>query len=755
MLNTLFSPPKKRFTLLTAYLLISQIVVGQNADLINGYVVDDESSQALAGANVIIKGSGSGSISGEDGSFDIAWNGPYPITLIVSYIGYRTEERMLSAPAPVAIRMKSVVLKGELITIMGTRTGSDRDVSSSSEVVSIRRVEERGIRDATEILQEMESVNVATSSWGKQHISIRGSNANEVSVYMDGVKMNRAVDGIANLSFIDLSELAQIEVLRGGSSVLFGPGNFGGVVLLHSKQPEKLDIQLNRSIGLSNNTDQDLSGGLSMRLGPVGTSGRFSGKSRLYDGRTLHTAFYNSAAADLDLSSFHSSVRRMEVSNTIKYPSGAILSSDKMLVDRIGLYGELPIVGDWYAQGGDRHWTWEDNFFSNLSRNLSDQSRSVRLGKGFSWNNFSGTLQWEQEEKSYITDQIISDIESDQQWFDSATLTHDDRGFAGVLRYSVKQPVKDVETIRWEMGLRNSTSKYVHNQNIDRYNNFIYMETTKYDIETELTLSTFRIGAYISGKLGGADYIFFFNQGTNHRPPTLNDQLLRGTTLIWSANLEDNANDTQLLKEYVTNTELNAEVTWDNLNTKPISRWEFGIGVFRNYYLDKIVYQSISENIVVPYNIDRAWINGMEFRWKGTTWNRIIELSANMTTLFPSAEEVFPNKPTLQGNVILDIRYKRLRLNIGHLYQGRQSYLLRGIDLQKISSHTNTNLTVSYQRQVWRLKTTVSYTIRNVFSEKVTLVDTAHPEYENFNYFDAHRSLLTLKFSLHRKTDEE
>lgn len=752
MLIKFLIPRKRPLQSLITFLLISHLSYSQDSDPISGFVVDDETSQALIGANVLIQDTETGTMSGEDGSFSIPWSGPYPVTLIVSFIGYQTEERTLSDPSRVSVRLKPTVLRGETITIMGTRRASDRDVSSSVEVVSIRRVEERGMRDVTEVLQEMEAVNVSTSSWGKQHISIRGSNANEVSVYLDGVKMNRAVDGMANLAFVDLSELAQVEVLRGGASVLFGPGNFGGVVLLHSKQPERMSIQLNRSAGLTNDNDQDLSGGISLRLGPLGASGRFSGKSRLYDGRTLHTAFYNSGALDFDLTSFHAAARRMDISNTIEYPSGAILSSDEMVVDRIGLYGELPVLGDWYAQGGDKLWTWEDNFFSNLTRSLKDKTRSVRLGKGFSWGNFNGTVQWEQENKSYFAYQVIEDIYSDQKWFDNGTLTQEDIGLAGVLRYSVQRPVKEVETIRWELGLRNSTSQYGHDQKIDQYNDSLYINTTGYDIESELSLSTFRVGLYMSGKLGGFDYELFFNQGTNHRPPTLNDQLLRGTTLKWIESLEDAAAEPNLLREYVTTTELNMELTWDNLNTKPISRWELGLGVFRNYYLDKIVYESLSKNIVAPTNTDRAWINGLELRWKGRTWNRFFELSTHMTTLFPSEEEVFPNKPTVQGNAILDMRWKAYRLNLSYLYQGRQSYLLRGIDLQKIKGHQNTNATLSYNHRFWLMDITVSYTVRNVFSDKVSLVDTTHPDYENFNYYDAHRTLLTLKLSLNGET---
>lgn len=734
-------------------LVIAPAFAAINSGSANGYVVDDLTNKPLRGANIILQGEEIGTISKADGSFTIKWDGEFPITLVVSYIGYRTEERIINNAYPVSIRLHPSVLKGEMITIMGTRRDSDRDVSSSVEVVSLRRIEERGIRDVTEILQEMEAVNVTTSSWGKQHISIRGSNANEVSVYLDGVKMNRAVDGMANLAFVDLSDLAQVEVIRGGASTLFGPGNFGGVVLLHSKKPDRNTLQINRSVGMTDNSDQDLGGALSLHFGPISGGGRFSGKSRLYDGRTLHTSFYNSGVLDLDFSLGQATVRKMEIANTIEYPSGAILSSDKMFVDRVGVSGSIPVIGDWYIQGGERRWTWEDNFFQNLTRELEDKTESVRIGKEFTFGNFNGTIQWEQEAETYEADQIIDDIYSDKKWFDKGTLTQKDLGWSGVIRYSVHRPVRDVRTIRWELGLRKSNSHYTHYQVIDEYTDSLFIKQIQYDLKSNMTLSTFRIGSYLSGRIGGLDYEIFFNQGTNHRPPTLNDQLLWGTTLN-KVEIPDEFG-LGLLKEYVTTTELNVDLTWDNLNTRPISRWKLGISIFRNYYLDKIVYIPQTKNVVAPINIDRAWLNGFEFRWTGKTWNRMFELSTNFTTIFPSEEEIFPNKPSLQANIILDVRWKALRLNMSFLYQGRQSYLLRGIDLQKIDSHRNTNATLSYQRRIWLADITVSYTVRNLFSDKVALVNTNHPDYENFNYYDTHRTLLALKISLSRKNTND
>tara|TARA_B100000959_G_C14986151_1_gene625693 strand:- start:1235 stop:3163 length:1929 start_codon:yes stop_codon:yes gene_type:complete len=639
-----------------------------------------------------------------------------------------------------------------MVNILGSRRISDGEISSNTEIITTEKISERGIRDITELLQEMEAVNVVTSSWGKQQISIRGSNANEVSVYLDGIKINRAIDGIADLAFIDLSDLATVEVIRGGNSLLFGPGNFGGVVLLHSSKPDNNSLQINRSFGLTDDSDQDIGGALTFFTGSLAGGGRFSEKSRLYDGRTLHTAIYQNGVLDFNTPFVRMIARKMEVSNSITFPSGSILSSDKMIVDRAYFSGYMPYFGDWYTQIGQRKWMWKDNFFSNLERDLDDNSNSFRIGKSLLWQNLSGKFQWEVESKTYNAIQNIEDIYSDQKLVDKGELIHYDNGWAGIIRYEVQPEIKEIETIRWELGLRNSSSHYEHQQVVEIYNDTLLNNQTDYDINYNFSLSTFRLGSFISGRLGKSFFEIFFNQGVNHRPPTLNDQLLWHTSKTWLNQTNVMNIEPDLKKEYVTTTELSANLYSDVRTERAINNWGIGIGVFRNYYLDKIYYQALTENIFEPVNRNQAWMNGMEFRFKGAILNKSLDFGSNLTILYPSEDIIFPNKPKFQGNINIDMLWKSFRLNLSHIYQGRQNYLIHGIVIQNIASRKSTNVTLSVHQHIWMFDITASYFIKNLFSDKVTIVNTAHPDYENFNYYDNHRKLISIKIILGDKT---
>ncbi len=68
-------------------------------------------------------------------------------------------------------------------------------------------------------------------------ISIRGSSANQVPVYLDGVPLSQAQDQTVNLSDLPLDSLARVEVYRGTVPVGFGGGGIGGVVNLVTRPP--------------------------------------------------------------------------------------------------------------------------------------------------------------------------------------------------------------------------------------------------------------------------------------------------------------------------------------------------------------------------------------------------------------------------------------------------------------------------------------------------------------------------------------
>src|SRR5262249_14148863 len=68
-------------------------------------------------------------------------------------------------------------------------------------------------------------------------ISIRGSSANQVPVFLHGVPLSQSQDQTVDLSTLPLDSLERIDVYRGTIPVGFSGASIGGVVILVAKPP--------------------------------------------------------------------------------------------------------------------------------------------------------------------------------------------------------------------------------------------------------------------------------------------------------------------------------------------------------------------------------------------------------------------------------------------------------------------------------------------------------------------------------------
>ncbi|HEX7507283.1 MAG TPA: TonB-dependent receptor [Polyangia bacterium] len=69
-------------------------------------------------------------------------------------------------------------------------------------------------------------------------VSLRGSTANQVLVYVDGVPLNTATGGGVDLGAIPLGDVERIEIYRGMSPIGFGASAIGGVVSITTSMPK-------------------------------------------------------------------------------------------------------------------------------------------------------------------------------------------------------------------------------------------------------------------------------------------------------------------------------------------------------------------------------------------------------------------------------------------------------------------------------------------------------------------------------------
>ena len=124
--------------------------------------------------------------------------------------------------------------------VTATRTAApSREVGSALTVITGAELVRRQVTYVSDALRQVPGVAVnRTSGFGSStDVRIRGAEANQTLVLIDGVKVNDpALSSQFNFGHLLTSDIERIEVLRGPQSVLYGSDAVGGVVNIITKK---------------------------------------------------------------------------------------------------------------------------------------------------------------------------------------------------------------------------------------------------------------------------------------------------------------------------------------------------------------------------------------------------------------------------------------------------------------------------------------------------------------------------------------
>jgi len=111
-------------------------------------------------------------------------------------------------------------------------------------------------------------VNDSGTPGGLVTASVRGSAADQVLVLLDGIPLNQATTGVADLSSVPLSELEGVEIRRGVASSHYGGAAVGGVVNLVTRTGVKANGEFTVGLGSAGERRYSLAlgGGLGSEL---------------------------------------------------------------------------------------------------------------------------------------------------------------------------------------------------------------------------------------------------------------------------------------------------------------------------------------------------------------------------------------------------------------------------------------------------------------------------------------------------------
>ncbi|MCG8589709.1 MAG: TonB-dependent receptor [Proteobacteria bacterium] len=110
-------------------------------------------------------------------------------------------------------------------------------VSDAATVIPRSEIEGSQARTLADVLREQPGVTVRSAGGpGKQtSVSLRGSEADQVQVLVDGVRVGSATSGDFNWANLAAGDVERVEILRGAQSTLFGANAMGGVIQVFTR----------------------------------------------------------------------------------------------------------------------------------------------------------------------------------------------------------------------------------------------------------------------------------------------------------------------------------------------------------------------------------------------------------------------------------------------------------------------------------------------------------------------------------------
>ena len=150
----------------------------------------------------------------------------------------------------------------DTLVVTATRSAEKiKDVPARISVISKSEIAKNPALNLNDLVKQDAALNVVQTGGLGQTTSIftRGTSSNHTLVLKDGAALIEGINGKNNTELLDLSDIGQIEILKGPASVQYGSDAIGGVIQLLTDTPEKNSAFITGLYG-ENNTYKALVG---------------------------------------------------------------------------------------------------------------------------------------------------------------------------------------------------------------------------------------------------------------------------------------------------------------------------------------------------------------------------------------------------------------------------------------------------------------------------------------------------------------
>lgn len=241
----------------TKYTRNNQSGLPQQVPQINGIVVDEKTSEPLAGANVFIKGATVGAAADRNGQFSFGYDGVNEFTLVASFVGYKQFEKIFSPSdnlSNLRIALTLDAFLSEEIVVTGIASRRSKAVAEVSVArIAAQELSEKQVYTtfnqlmAGKVSGVQLTQNSGTLGSGYRFFVRGGGGLNgsgQPLIFIDGARADNSQinlffnsgQTVSNMATLNPNEIESIEMLKGpAAAAMYGTDASNGVVLITTK----------------------------------------------------------------------------------------------------------------------------------------------------------------------------------------------------------------------------------------------------------------------------------------------------------------------------------------------------------------------------------------------------------------------------------------------------------------------------------------------------------------------------------------
>jgi hypothetical protein len=224
---------------------------------ISGRISDKKTGGPLPGVNVVVAGTNLGAATDIQGEYFILQipSGIYDVQIIM--IGYKDVvvkdvKVMIDHTTLLNYELEEEAVQGETVVVVADRPVIQKDLTSSTQFMSVEEIEQLPIIDAREAIWLQTGVffdpvpatgGLGGHYQGEQRYAVRGGSQDQVKWYYDGVRaatlIEAQADQAGSFTSININAIQEVQVVTGGFNAEYGEAQSGIVNVITKEGGDK------------------------------------------------------------------------------------------------------------------------------------------------------------------------------------------------------------------------------------------------------------------------------------------------------------------------------------------------------------------------------------------------------------------------------------------------------------------------------------------------------------------------------------